>query len=253
MIAERARRVAAACALAAALLAGRGPAASAVQTAGKPVHVVVLGDSLAMGTGASDPRRAFAFLLYLRALAAHPGSEVTNFAIGGTTAADVARLEVPRLRHVPADVVLLCVGGNDVVERTAAANFKRSANALIAGIAAAGGGAPLVVVGMPDVAISPLFADRRAQTEALVRRDGAILRAAAAAAGARYVDLAGPGAQARRDPARFLAGDEFHPSDAGHAAIAAAVWPAFEAALARRGMTAYAAETRGHRSERWMK
>ena len=250
MIAERLRRIGAALSLAAVLFAGgcaSTPGTLVSSTApskqgADAVRIVVLGDSLAMGTGASDPRHAFAFLLYLRALAEHPGSQVTNFAIGGANLGDVARLEVPRLRHVQADVVLLCAGGNDVVERTAAGRFARSARALTAGIERAAPGASLIVVGIPDVAISPLFSDRRVQTESLVRRDGALLRAAAAASRAPYVDLTAPAAQARRNPARFLSADEFHPSDVGHAAIASAVWPALKAAIARRGMAVRAAE-----------
>ncbi|MFN2461280.1 MAG: GDSL-type esterase/lipase family protein, partial [Candidatus Velthaea sp.] len=67
----------------------------------------------------------------------------------------------------------------------------------------------------------------------LAAADDTAARAAAAAARVRYVDLFKL-VRARRDPLEYLAGDRFHPSDAGHAAIAAVVLPHVRAALASR-------------------
>jgi lysophospholipase L1-like esterase len=232
---RRARR---ATALALCLLAGtlwaltaRAGDTAAAQRSTRPVNIAVLGDSLALGTGAGDTSGGFAFRIYRAIDADRPGSEITNMAIGGSTAADVARLQTVRLHEQRFDVVLLCVGGNDVVRGIPTAVFARDYRKLVAAIRAAAPRVPLVIVGVPDVSISPLFADHAQSVRALSVDDDRVARDIAAAAGARYVDLFALTAR-MRNAAGFLSLDRFHPSDEGHAQIAAAVLPAVERALA---------------------
>lgn len=221
-----------------ALLAGcaaprtAGTDAQAVSGAA-PVRMVVLGDSLAFGTGASGPASGFAFLLYERARKKLPSVEVRNFAIGGTTAADVRRLEVGRLRGLQPALVLVAVGGNDVLQRTPPERFEREYTALVADIRRLAPGANVVLFGVPDVALSPIFPAAAAPPiDVLSRADDAAVRRIARAGGAGYVDLFGLTLRAKGRVERFLAEDRFHPSDEGHAAIAAAAWPVVAKALA---------------------
>jgi lysophospholipase L1-like esterase len=195
-----------------------------------PVQLAVLGDSLAFGTGAGDTSGGFAFRLYEAIAAGRPGSEITNVAINGSTAADVLRLQTSRLRERRFSVVILCVGGNDVVRGIPTTAFARTYRRLVAAIRAAAPQAAFVVIGVPDVSISPLFADHARSVRQLAAADDQVARRAALADGARYVDLF---ALTRRenDAAGFLSQDRFHPSDAGHAQIAAYALPVVEAAL----------------------
>lgn len=195
-----------------------------------PVQLAVLGDSLAFGTGAGDTSGGFAFRLYKAVAATHPGSEITNDAIGGSIAADVLRLQVGRLHERRFDVVILCVGGNDVVRGIPTPAFARAYRRLVAAVRAAAPAAQLVAVGVPDVSISPLFADHARTVHALAYADDIAARGIVADAGGRYVDLFSLTRQAR-EAAGFLSQDRFHPSDEGHAQIAAKTLPAVEAAL----------------------
>jgi lysophospholipase L1-like esterase len=206
------------------------PAARAATPAAPAVQLAVLGDSLAFGTGAGDTSGGFAFRLYRTIDAARPGSEITNAAIGGSTAADVLRLQVARLRERRFDVVILCVGGNDVVRGVPSASFARNYGRLVAAVRAAAPNAALVAVGVPDVSISPLFADHAGAVHRLAQADDRAAREAVAAAGGRYVDLFSL-TRRSHDAAGFLSQDRFHPSDEGHAQIAALTLPAVEAAL----------------------
>ena len=203
-------------------------------TPGRPVRIVVLGDSLAFGTGASAPRNAFIFRAYLRVREQHPGSRVDNFAISGATVADVLRLQAPRLAHARADVVVVCVGGNDVVHRVAAADFARTYASLVARVRTVQPHAAVVCCGVPDVGLSPLFtgADHDAVTR-LSRQNDAAIRAVAARTGAAFVDLYATTQRQHGDVNRFLSEDRFHPSDAGYAQLADALAPALLRAAAR--------------------
>jgi lysophospholipase L1-like esterase len=197
--------------------------------ASKPRYTVVaLGDSLAVGTGASAPEKGFIFQAYLRLNQRYPGSRVDDLAMGGATAADVLRLQAPRLAHEGgATVAIVCVGGNDVVRRTAATEFAATYATLVERIRARLPFAKLVLCGVPDVALSPLFTGRDGDTIArLARADDEAVRALARRTGAGFVDLFAVTRARRADAAHFLSDDRFHPSDAGHAAFADALAPA---------------------------
>jgi len=206
------------------------PVARAATPSAPAVQLAVLGDSLAFGAGAGDTSGGFAFRVYRAIAGARPGSEITNAAIGGSTAADVLRLQVARLRERRFDVVILCVGGNDVVRDVPSAAFSRTYGRLVAAVRAAAPGAALVAVGVPDVSISPLFADHAAAIRKLAQADDRAARDAAVANGAHYIDLFALTRRARETPG-FLSQDRFHPSDEGHAQIAALALPVVEAAL----------------------
>ncbi len=197
--------------------------------ASSPVRMSVLGDSLAFGTGASDPRNALAFRVYAAVLADRPGSEVTNQAIGGTRVADIARLEVPQL-DARADLVLVIAGGNDVIRHTPLAQFARDERRLLAAIRLRAPHARIVVCGVPDVARSPLFADSFASTEAASRGADRIVRQESARVRAWFVDLFAFTHARVADP-EFFSSDDFHPSDAGYAELAGVVVPIVRRAL----------------------
>lgn len=202
------------------------------------MRIVTLGDSLALGIGASAPRNGFVFRAFLRVLERRPGSRIDSYAIGGATAADVLRLQVPRLARVRADAVVVCVGGNDVVRRVGTDQFAETYVRLLARVRALQPHAAIVCCGVPDVGLSPLFtgADHDAVTR-LSRDDDAAIRDAAKRAGARFADLFAITVRARREANRFLSDDRFHPSDAGYAALADAFAPVLLDALANRRAT----------------
>jgi acyl-CoA thioesterase-1 len=204
-------------------------------TSDRAVRVSVAGDSLALGIGASDSSRGFAFDLFRRIDAERPGSEVTNLAIGGTTAVDVERLEVPRLADTHPDVVLLEVGANDAVRRRSSTSFARDFASLVRALRRAVPRATVIVFNVPDIAVSPIFENAsKPKLRSLVADYNRSVRGVARSTGATVVDLYAISERARNDIDRFFSADLFHPSDAGHEAIAAAAWPIVERSIARR-------------------
>lgn len=215
--------------LTAAALAGCAHrASSAPQGApGLPaVRIVALGDSLAVGVGASAPENGFIFQSYLRVLARRPESRIDDFAIGGARVADVVRLQIPRLAHHRADIAIVCVGANDVVRHTSPARFAASYGELVERLRTALPTARLIACGVPDVALSPLFTGGESGTIAhLSAEDDAAIRAVAKNSGSAFADLYALTRRDRADAAQFLSDDRFHPSDAGYAAFAAILTP----------------------------
>ena len=200
-----------------------------------PVRMTVAGDSLALGIGASDSSRGFAFDLFERIRALRPQSEVTNLAIGGATASDVVRLEIPRIRATQASLIVVEIGANDVVRRHSAATFARDFRTLLDGIRRSAPHARLVLFNVPDISVSPIFeASAKAPLHRLALAYNAIVTAQGRRMGAPVVDLFAFSKRASADPARYFSADQFHPSDEGHAAIASAAWPTLRRAIAAR-------------------
>ncbi len=197
------------------------------------LRILVLGDSLALATGASRPDGGFIFPLFRDILRDHPGAELDNFAIGGSTAADVLRLQAPRVASTHPDVVIVCVGGNDVVRGTPPAVFAATYRVLCRTIGDAAPRARIICCGVPDVAVSPLFADEPALIGRRSAADDAAVRAGARAAGARFVDFFDLTKRRIGRDSRFFSHDRFHPSDAGYALLREALRPALSAALRR--------------------
>ncbi len=183
--------------------------------------LAVLGDSIAFGTGASDPADAIGPRL-VRALAEDDVDAVLQVvAVPGAVSAGLAA----QLRQVVhAELALVVVGANDLTRlvppSTAAAQLGEAVRMLRLR------GADVLVVPAPDLSTVPwvppalhsLVSDasgelRRRQAEA-VRAAGGVVVPIADDLSARF----------RAQPALFAA-DRFHPSSAGYALIAEGLAP----------------------------
>lgn len=176
-------------------------------------RLLVVGDSTAVGTGASSPATSVAG----RIGHAHPDWAITNRAEDGARMVDV----VTQLTSATGtyDLVLLMAGGNDVIRLTSAVTWRRE---LQAAVRIAGGlGRDVVVMPCGNVGHAPFFLPPLSWwMSARSRRLHEITAEVTAVEGARYVKLLlpkdhDPFAQA---PARMHAADGLHPSDAGYRA-----------------------------------
>ena len=199
-------------------------------------RVVWVGDSLAAGLGAIAPE------VTLPHLVASHGSRRTRlhvFATPGATSADVVRTQLPALEQLRAglaeigqriDAIGVTVGANDIAAFTSRRSFARN----VAAIRQAAQGLPVILVSIPQLADAirlphPLrgFASVRASWLDIVLR-----RAARRDPDVHYASVRRrPAWIRRRDRAKFLSPDRFHPSGAGYAVWAARVATAFELAL----------------------
>jgi len=104
--------------------------------------IVAFGDSLTYGTGA-DPAQAYPVVL-----AGLTGRTVINAGVPGeTTAGGLARLPAVLDEHKPR-LVLLCLGGNDMLRRVPEAETVNNLRLLVRTARAAG--AEVVLIGVPE-------------------------------------------------------------------------------------------------------
>lgn len=117
-------------------------------------RVLIVGDSTGVGIGADCATQSIAGLL----TAEYPGAEVVNLSVSGSTLDDVPA----QLRHLPGgtaspcfDVVLLHVGGNDILHTPQLLSMQQSAESLLPQLCRIS--RRVIWLGPGDVGLAPLF------------------------------------------------------------------------------------------------
>jgi lysophospholipase L1-like esterase len=197
-----------------------------------PLRLVVLGDSIAYGTGA----RQVEDTLGPRLVAALTGEgfdvDLHVLAVPGAVSANLAA-QVRRAEPLAADLAIVVIGANDLARfvpvEQAAADLAAAVRALRAV------GTDVVVVPAPDMSsvpsVPPAFRRLvRAACAQLQRRQAAVTEAAGGTVATVAAEV---GAAFAAEPAMFST-DRFHPSSVGYARIAEAVTPTVVAAARAR-------------------
>ena len=170
--------------------------------------VLVIGDSTGVGTGAARPEDSIAGQL----AAQFPDVGIVNRARNGARTRDAIQqlVDAGAARY---DLVLVHVGGNDVLRRTPLRALTPQVDALV--LRARRLSDHVVVTTTPNVGLVPAFAPPVSWW--LTRRSRAVcalFEAAARRHGAHYVNFYHPRATDpfSREPQRFFAEDLLHPS-----------------------------------------
>src|SRR3954447_8863659 len=209
----------------------RGDGLYGAKFGGKPISMVVLGDSSAAGYGVHRPRETPGALLATgvsRRL--RRPVRLYRVAVVGAMSSGLPYQVDAALEYEP-DVAVILIGGNDVTHVSARDQAVRHLGDGGPRLRAAGCG---VVVGTsPDIgAIQPIKPPLRWLARKWSRDLAAAQTVAVVAAGGRTVSLGnllGPMFEA--DPGRMFSSDPFHPSAEGYARAAAVVLPTLLAAL----------------------
>jgi lysophospholipase L1-like esterase len=199
-----------------------------------PIHIAWLGDSLAAGLGADSvddtPAHLVAHML-------ERPVRVSVLAVPGARALHVREQQLPAMGD-RADLVVLCVGANDVASSTSRREYARDLDAILAATAPT----PTVVLSVPDLAVAVRMA-QPLRTLAGLRAQWFEVARARIAARHRHVtsvDIASrPPGVSRRDARALLCADRFHPSGEGYRVWAERISMTCEQLLtARQGVPA---------------
>ncbi|MFC4148301.1 SGNH/GDSL hydrolase family protein [Micromonospora mangrovi] len=198
---------------------------------GRPLTMVILGDSSAAGYGVHRRRETPGALLATglsRRL--HRPVRLHRFAVVGSLSAGL-KPQVESALECEPDVAVILIGGNDVTNRTPPALAVRYLVDAVRALRAAG--CEVVVGTCPDLgAIRPIQPPLRWLARRWSRQLAAAQTVAVVEAGGWTVslgDMLGPRFAA--EPARMFAWDRFHPSAEGYAMAAAALLPTVLSAL----------------------
>ncbi len=216
---------------------------------GKPVTYVAVGASETVGFGADRPATQ-AWPEVLRRQALPSGARFVNLGIPGATVATALEQELPKALELSPTLVTVWLNVNDLIARVPLDTYQSQLTQLVRGLRR--GGATRVLVANtppldrlpaylaclpnrpPSVAKCPLPAGSAPSPELVrlgVSAYNRVIAKVVSAEGAELVDLHAAGLAARsggREESLFGT-DGFHPSTAGHKAVA----DAFAAAIDR--------------------
>jgi lysophospholipase L1-like esterase len=186
-----------------------GPATTATTAAGRPV-VAFLGDSYAAGTGASAASKSWTDLVSADKgwVEKNLSDNATSYSTVGEPGGMSYRAQVGAVVATGAQIVVVSGGRNDW--HVGATRFRADVRATLVAIHA---GLPTAQI----IVVSPTWGNASAP-HAMVALI-AVVKAEAQRAGATYLDIGEP----MFGHSAMMAPDGWHPDDAGHAAIAAAV------------------------------
>ncbi len=199
---------------------------------GTPIHYVVLGDSTAAGIGADYEQGIV--LGTARHLAASRRVEVVNLAVSGARFRDVILDQLPRVRSVNPDLVLLDVGANDVTHLTSLRSVRRDLDEILRSLITANCDVRIVVTGAPDMGSPPripfflrAIASRRAH------RINILAMRAVTELGLEFAPIAERTGPAFRADRTLFSPDLFHPNTRGYALWVPVLDEALDRALAK--------------------
>lgn len=193
--------------------------------AGRPIHMTIVGDSLARGWGARDPRDTLAARILEFVRRRHPGTTITNLGVPGATTDEIARVQANLVRSRPCSLIVVIAGANDVQKYYTPTHFERSYTRLLQRLRMRDPHAAIIVMGMPDVALS-----RRIPWPAkpviawLSRAANDSIAGAASQYRAAMVPLYALSLKNARHADTLVSADGIHPNDRGYAAMASATY-----------------------------
>jgi lysophospholipase L1-like esterase len=183
---------------------------------------VAVGASETVGEGATEPlTEAWPQVFYRSALPR--GYTFVNLGISGATVQKAIAEELPEaLRQKPA-VVTVWLNVNDLLAQVSASTYEKQLRTLVHGLRR-DGKTRVLVANTPPLDVLPRVQAFGSIVNAFVTPYNEAIARVVKDEGAELVDLyaAGKAAQASGAASTYVASDGFHPSTAGHAAVAAA-------------------------------
>lgn len=177
------------------------------------IRMLIIGDSSAVGVGAAPPEGSVAG----RLAADFPAADIQNIAVSGSKVVDA----IKQLKRVPAkaryDLILIQIGGNDIVRRTPYRQLQRDLPILFK--LAKQHSDKIVQLTCGNVGTSQLLPlGTRWFFTLRTKKIRDIFMSAATAHNVHYVDLYRPKAQDAyaKNPKLYYSPDFFHPSATGY-------------------------------------
>jgi lysophospholipase L1-like esterase len=199
---------------------------------GEPLTLVVLGDSSVAGVGADAVEDT---LTYGVAKALSDRYRVTLHALGvsGSRLANVVGEQLPQVEGLGPDIVLVCVGTNDVTHGTTLREARRQLRLLVDGLARVAPAAKVIVSGLPPAETAAAFhrplRDLLGLRALLFTR---LYRTELTQHGISVFDIAKLTKSAFHGKREMFSADLFHPSSAGYAFLGTIYGRACREALA---------------------
>jgi lysophospholipase L1-like esterase len=196
------------------------------------IHLTFVGDSLARGWGASATKYTFASLVYADVRRKRPKTTMRNLGAPGATTDEIAMTEVPHIHVDNCSLIVVIAGANDVQKLYTPRHFEVSYAELLQKVRARVPHGALVVMGLPDVSLSPRIPWFLKPSESGLSRDAnTSIAAAAQEYDAVFVPLYDLSHKEAYRWKSLLSSDGLHPNDKGYRIMADTALPSIMTVL----------------------
>jgi lysophospholipase L1-like esterase len=187
---------------------------------GEPLTLVVLGDSSVAGVGADAAEDTLTYGV-AKALSDQYRVSLHALCVSGSRLSNVVGEQLPLVAGLDPDILLVCVGTNDITHGTTIREARRQLRLLVDGLAEVAPEAKVIVSGLPPtetaIAFQRPLRDLLGLRALLFTR---LYRIELAPYGISVFDVAGLTRSAFHGKREMFSADLFHPSSAGYAFLA---------------------------------
>jgi lysophospholipase L1-like esterase len=198
---------------------------------GEPLTLVVLGDSSVAGVGAEAAEDTLTYGV-AKALSDQYRVSLHALGISGSRLCNVVGEQLPQVAGLYPDIVLVCVGTNDITHGTTVREARRQLRLLVDGLAEVAPDAKVIVSGLPPAETAIAFhrplRDLLGLRALLFTR---LYRTELIPNGISVFDIAKLTKSAFHGKREMFSADLFHPSSAGYAFLASVYGRAVREAL----------------------
>jgi lysophospholipase L1-like esterase len=198
---------------------------------GEPLTLVVLGDSSVAGVGAEAAEDTLTYGV-AKALSDQYRVSLHALGISGSRLCNVVGEQLPQVAGLYPDIVLVCVGTNDITHGTTVREARRQLRLLVDGLAEVAPDAKVIVSGLPPAETAIAFhrplRDLLGLRALLFTR---LYRTELIPNGISVFDIAKLTKSAFHGKREMFSADLFHPSSAGYAFLATVYGRAVREAL----------------------
>jgi acyl-CoA thioesterase-1 len=196
----------------------------------KPAVYVAVGASETVGVGADNPATQAWPTVFFHTAGLPKGSTYLNVGISGATVQTALDKELGKAEADLPTVVTVWLNVNDIIARVSASTYEAGLRSLVHQLRR-GGKTEVLVANTPPLDMIPVVKPFAFIAEPIADQYNQAISRVVQAEGAVLVDLhaAGLAAEKNGTAASLVGKDGFHPSTAGHAAVAAAFAAAYRA------------------------
>ncbi|OGY22851.1 MAG: hypothetical protein A2Y57_02850 [Candidatus Woykebacteria bacterium RBG_13_40_7b] len=184
---------------------------------------VALGDSAAVGVGASIPDKGYVGLIFEKLKEKYPKASLNNLAVSGATTTDLINAQLNKAKTFKPDLVTISVGANDITGQITDEIFSQNIEQALTTLDDEN--LKIVLTNIPDISLAAAVpVEIKSKVREKVKNFNKIIENSANKFEIPLVDLYSASLKEAQEAEKYLSSDLYHPNDSGYELWADEMW-----------------------------